>query len=205
MIAVEATEDEVTPLLTDGVSIAAVNGPRSLVLSGDDGPVSAVASRFARARRLAVSHAFHSAHMDPMLAAFAEVAESVTYTSPLIPLVSTVTGEPVPAERVASAGYWVDQVRATVRFADAVAWLAADGTGTALEIGPDATLSGAAGDSLVCVPALRRDTGEVTALFAALARVHARGADALGRRLPAAVTARVDSADLSVPAAAVLA
>nr|BFE69880.1 hypothetical protein GCM10020092_031810 [Actinoplanes digitatis] len=205
MIAVEATEDEVTPLLTDGVSIAAVNGPRSLVLSGDDGPVSAVASRFARARRLAVSHAFHSAHMDPMLAAFAEVAESVTYTSPLIPLVSTVTGEPVPAERVASAGYWVDQVRATVRFADAVAWLAADGTGTALEIGPDATLSGAAGDSLVCVAgaAPRHRRGHRPLRRPGPGACPRRGR-ALGRRLPRGHRPG-GPADLSVPAAAVLA
>ncbi|GGL14959.1 hypothetical protein GCM10012284_57070 [Mangrovihabitans endophyticus] len=177
MIAVEASEDEVRPLLTDGVQIAAVNGPRAVVLAGDDEPVTAVASGFARTRRLSVSHAFHSAHMDPMLAAFAEVAGRITYRAPLIPLVSTVTGDQVSAERLASAQYWVDQVRATVRFHDAARHLAGSGTATALEIGPDAALTGAAGDTLSCVPALRRDRDEAATLFGALARLYARGAD----------------------------
>ncbi|GID56842.1 hypothetical protein Aco03nite_052460 [Actinoplanes couchii] len=192
MIAVEATEDEVLPLLTDGVEIAAVNGPRSLVLAGDDAAVTVVAAAFTRTRRLTVSHAFHSAHMDPMLTAFAEVARTVTYRAPIIPLVSTVTGEPVAAERLASPEYWVDQVRATVRYADAVAWLAANGIGTALEIGPDATLSSAAGDVLTAVPTLRRDRDEVAALFTALARVHARGTDVNWAGVFPAATARVE-------------
>ncbi|RGA05145.1 polyketide synthase, partial [Microbispora triticiradicis] len=114
MVAVQATEDEVTPLLTEGVDIAAVNGPRAVVISGQEGPVLALAERLAeqgrKTRRLRVSHAFHSHLMEPMLADFAEVAESLTYGRPSIPIVSTVTGGLADTE-FGTAQYWVDQVR----------------------------------------------------------------------------------------------
>ncbi len=68
MVAIEATEDEVAPLLDANVSIAAVNGPRSLVVAGAEDAVLLVAEVFAadgrRTRRLRVSHAFHSPLMD---------------------------------------------------------------------------------------------------------------------------------------------
>ncbi|MEU0634576.1 acyltransferase domain-containing protein, partial [Streptomyces sp. NPDC005989] len=65
MVAVQATEAEVLPLLTDGVSIAALNGPDSVVISGDEDAVLAIASGFAKTKRLRVSHAFHSPRMEP--------------------------------------------------------------------------------------------------------------------------------------------
>ncbi|WP_158939708.1 acyltransferase domain-containing protein, partial [Streptomyces sp. NRRL S-87] len=77
MVAVEASEDEVLPLLSEGVGIAAVNGPRSVVVAGDEGAAVAVAEAFAaqgrKTKQLTVSHAFHSSHMDGMSDDFREV------------------------------------------------------------------------------------------------------------------------------------
>src|SRR5690242_11162533 len=105
MLAVAATEDEVTPLLTDTVSIAAINGPTSVVVSGDD--LDGIEQHFTalgrKTKRLTVSHAFHSPSMDPMLAEFAKVAEQVTYAEPDLPIVSTVTGA---VTSVLTPEYW---------------------------------------------------------------------------------------------------
>ncbi|MBD0417883.1 hypothetical protein H0H10_01610, partial [Streptomyces sp. TRM S81-3] len=84
-----ATEEEVLPLLKDVgdcLSIAAVNGPTSVVVSGDEAAASDVAAHFRRldrkTKRLTVSHAFHSAHMDPMLDEFQRTAAELTYHEP---------------------------------------------------------------------------------------------------------------------------
>ncbi|WP_244223616.1 type I polyketide synthase [Amycolatopsis circi] len=137
MVAVQATEDEVLPLLTDGVGIAAVNGPRSVVLSGVEEEVLAVAGKFARTSRLRVSHAFHSPLMDPMLDEFAAVARTLTYSEPSVPVVSTVE----LSANVATPDYWVRQVRSAVRFADGVRALAGAGVNTFVEVGPSAVLT----------------------------------------------------------------
>ncbi|MFE3742121.1 type I polyketide synthase, partial [Streptomyces sp. NPDC059134] len=190
MVAVEATEDEVLPLLEgleDQVSLAAVNGPRAVVIAGDEEPVTAVAARLAedgrRTRALRVSHAFHSPRMDAMLDDFARVARGLTYHAPLLTVVSTVTGDLAAAGELRTPEYWVNQVRATVRFADAVRALARQGVTSYLELGPDGTLSAAARTVLddqdtapvAAVPALRRDRDEAPALTAALARLYVHG------------------------------
>ncbi|MGW2997092.1 acyltransferase domain-containing protein, partial [Streptomyces sp. NPDC001193] len=94
MVAVQATEDEVLPLLVEGVDIAAINGPASLVISGTEDAVHKVAERFGelgrKTKRLTVSHAFHSALMEPMLDEFRTVAEGLAYNAPAIPVVSNV-------------------------------------------------------------------------------------------------------------------
>ncbi|MER6900492.1 type I polyketide synthase, partial [Amycolatopsis sp. NPDC000740] len=137
MVAVQATEDEVLPLLTDGVGIAAVNGPRSVVVSGVEEEVLAVAGKFDRTSRLRVSHAFHSPLMDPMLDEFAAVARTLTYSAPSVPVVSTVE---LSAD-VATPDYWVRQVRSAVRFADGIHALAGAGVNTFVEVGPSAVLT----------------------------------------------------------------
>ena len=186
MVSIAAAEDEVLPLLAeygDRVALAAVNGPASVVLSGDDDAVSAVADELAtrgrRTRRLHVSHAFHSPRMVPMLAEFRAVVESLTLREPLrLEIASTVTGAPLSADRLASPDYWVDQVRATVRFGDAVAWLREHGVTTLLELGPDTALSSLVagiGDDLNALPTLRPGTDEVESITAAAAQLDARG------------------------------
>nr|AYW76477.1 MjmC [Streptomyces sp.] len=187
MVSLQATEDEVVPYLGERVSIAALNGPRSVVIAGDETAVLEIAARYEeqgrKARRLRVSHAFHSPLMDTMLAEFAEVARGISYEAPQIPFVSNVTGEPATAELVCSPEYWVRHVREPVRFADAVTVMSAAGTSAFLEVGPDGVLSAMAQETLgdrptapALVPALRKDRTEEEALTEAVARLHIAGA-----------------------------
>ncbi|SCG75773.1 Acyl transferase domain-containing protein [Micromonospora coxensis] len=186
MLAVRATEAEVTPLLGAGVALAAVNGPTSVVLSGDADAVLAAGDRLTaqgrQVRRLRVSHAFHSARMDAVLADFRVVAEKVTWHPPTLPLVSDRTGAVLTAAEATDPGYWVDHVRDTVRFHAGMATLAAAGAGTFLELGPDGALTALARECLpdaeaaAFVPVGRRDQPEAATLLAALAAVDLRGA-----------------------------
>ncbi|MGW7657763.1 acyltransferase domain-containing protein, partial [Streptomyces tendae] len=179
MLAVQAPVGEVVSVLPGGVEVAAVNSPVSVVVSGVEGAVAEVvgvcAGRGWKSRRLAVSHAFHSALMEPMLEEFARALDGMRFGLPRIPVVSTVTGEPLTA---VDARYWVDQVRRPVRFADAVAHVADAGVRTFLEVGPDAALTPMVEhtvDDGSVAPASRRDRDEVTTLITALARLHANG------------------------------
>ncbi|USX53689.1 SDR family NAD(P)-dependent oxidoreductase [Lentzea sp. HUAS12] len=180
MVAVQATEAEVQEFLSPEVSLAAVNGPNAVVLSGAASPTLEVAARFEelgrRTKRLAVSHAFHSALMEPMLAEFGEVARSLTYTAPSIPVVSTVTGELV-TDRLTDSGHWVEHVRATVRFADAVSWLGDKGVTRFLEVGPDGVLSAMGADSAdgLFTSFLRKDRDEATSALTGLAASYTSG------------------------------
>ncbi|MEV7523953.1 type I polyketide synthase [Streptomyces sp. NPDC091371] len=180
MLAVQATEEEILPLLADGVGIAAVNGPRSVVVSGVEAAVLAVGEHFAAAgrktSRLAVSHAFHSALMDPMLDEFRSVAAGLTFGEPRIPAVSTVTAQ--ASADWQSPDYWVGQVREAVRFADAVRTLEGQGVTRFLEIGPDGILTGLAAQTLddaLLAATVRKDRPEPETLVAALAQLHTTG------------------------------
>ncbi|MFD8460379.1 type I polyketide synthase [Streptomyces antimycoticus] len=188
MVALRATEDEVAALLTgsgDHVGLAAVNGPEAVVVSGEADAAWAIADRFAadgrKATRLRVSHAFHSPLMRPMLDGFRAVVEGLAFGEPRIPIVSTVTGERIAAERIRTPDYWVRHVRTTVRFADAVGAAARAGAHTFLELGPDATLSVLAQDALPdvarveAVPLLGKDRDEESTALAAAARLYVRG------------------------------
>ncbi|MEU9823480.1 SDR family NAD(P)-dependent oxidoreductase, partial [Pseudonocardia alni] len=183
MVAVRATEDDVAPYVTDRLSIAAVNGPESVVVSGDEHAVREVAARFTadghRATALRVSHAFHSPLMDPMLEEFGAVAAGITYREPSVPVVSNVTGALAAPGELSDPGYWVRHVRETVRFADGVTALQAAGVGTFLELGPDGVLSGLVGgqaaEGATVVPLLRADRPEPGAALAALALLHTTG------------------------------
>ncbi|WP_425347925.1 SDR family NAD(P)-dependent oxidoreductase [Streptomyces roseochromogenus] len=180
MFAVQATEDEVTPLLGDGVGIAAVNGPQSVVISGPAGPARALAARFERVKELVVSHAFHSALMEPMLEEFGEIAASLSYGTLRIPLVSTLTGAPAAPDELSTAGYWVRHAREAVRFADAVTALHEAGVRHFAEVGPGSALTAAAGECLpdeaAVVPLLRKDREETEAFVSGLAALHVHGA-----------------------------
>ncbi|MEU3189031.1 type I polyketide synthase, partial [Streptomyces sp. NPDC006923] len=187
MVAVQASEDEVTPLLTDRTSIAAVNGPSSVVVSGDENRVAVIGQTFQeqgrKTRRLTVSHAFHSPLMDGMLDAFREVAAGLTYQAPRIPVVSHLTGTVATAEEITDPEYWVRHVREAVRFLDGVRTLEEQGVTSYLELGPDGVLSAMAQDCLtgtepstaVLTPALRKGHAEAEALTVAVARLLVAG------------------------------
>ncbi|MGV5039253.1 SDR family NAD(P)-dependent oxidoreductase, partial [Streptomyces sp. NRAIS4] len=179
MVAVQAGEDEVLPHLTDGVGIAAVNGPRSVVVSGTEDAVREIAEVFTRqgrkTSRLKVSHAFHSPLMDPMLEEFAGAVRGLVFNEPRIPVVSNLTGrlaEPYTPE------YWVRHVREAVRFADGIETLGDLGVTTFVEIGPGGVLSAlaqACADDTVAVPLLRGGRPEQQAVVTALAELHVHG------------------------------
>ncbi|MEU8986478.1 type I polyketide synthase [Streptomyces sp. NPDC048558] len=179
MIAVRATPAEVTRHLGEGagrVAVAAVNGPRSVVLSGDEDAVTALAAAIGRpSHRLRVSHAFHSPLLDPMLAEYRAVAETVTYQRPSVPVVSTLTGRP-EQDALTDAEHWVRQARETVRFADAVRWLADEGITAYVEAAPSASLAVAAED---CVApdagAVFTSCPDPRAAVEALAALHVHG------------------------------
>ncbi|WMC84306.1 polyketide synthase [Streptomyces rochei] len=188
MVAVQATEAEVVDRLTGGLSVAAVNGPESVVVAGAESEVTALADEFAaegrKVQRLSVSHAFHSALMEPMLAEFRRVAETLEYAEPRIPIVSNVTGTVADPGRLTTPAYWVDHVSATVRFADGVRALADAGADAFLEIGPGGVLTALTRQTLdsrdgatdtVAVPALRSKRPEQHALLTGLAELHVAG------------------------------
>ncbi|MEV6975261.1 type I polyketide synthase [Kitasatospora sp. NPDC093806] len=209
MVAVEATEPEVTALLAalptghaGPAGIAAVNGPRSVVVSGEEEAVTAVAEELRaqgrRTKRLTVSHAFHSARMDAMLAPFRAVLDGLTLHEPAIPVVSNLTGRPVDGALIRTPEYWVRHVREAVRFDDGVRYLLDQGVTTLLELGPDGVLAAMAQQSageragdVAAVPLLRRGRPEPETLLAAVAHAHVRGVRV---DWPAALTALVGPA-----------
>ncbi|MEU8377366.1 SDR family NAD(P)-dependent oxidoreductase [Micromonospora sp. NPDC048894] len=179
------------------VDVAAVNGPRAVVVSGTEEQIAALeASLEVKTRRLRVSHAFHSHLMDPMLAEYGQVLDGVTANPATVPLVSTATGDLVTDEELGSVGYWQGQVRGTVRFADAVAALAARGVTRFVEIGPDSVLTAMVADCVEDATAIalqrrrrtqagpaqqpddsaqRHDDGQVPAYAAGMAQAWASG------------------------------
>ncbi|MET9660998.1 SDR family NAD(P)-dependent oxidoreductase [Streptomyces sp. NPDC006510] len=185
MVAVRATEEEVLAVLegrAGRVGVAAVNGPRSVVLSGDEDEVLAVAGELTerghRTRRLRVDVAFHSPRVDPALAGFRAVAAEIGFGRPVIPVLSTVrTGHAMD-----TPDYWVEQLRGPVRFFDAVRQAHENGTTAFLELGPDTVLAPAAetclpGHPVRPVSFLRRDRDDVRTAVEALGLLHTHGVD----------------------------
>ncbi|MFJ6486797.1 SDR family NAD(P)-dependent oxidoreductase, partial [Streptomyces sp. NPDC091682] len=188
MVAVRATEADVLPLLDgreDRVGIAAVNGPRSVVISGEQAAVAAVVAELEdagfAAKQLNVSHAFHSPLMDPMLDEFRHVVQELEFGEPRIAVVSNVTGQVADAGELSDPEYWVRHVRQAVRFADGIRTLEAAGVTTFVELGPDGVLSAMAqaslADTALLVPVLRKDRDEASTLLTALARAFEAGTD----------------------------
>ncbi|MEV0505483.1 acyltransferase domain-containing protein, partial [Streptomyces spectabilis] len=189
MLAVQAAEADVAPLLADvadRVGLAAVNGPAQVVLSGDrtalEGLEETLRGQGRKVRRLKVSHAFHSPLMDPVLEDFRKVAEGLTYADPVLPVVSNVTGELADPAALKDPEYWVRHIREAVRFHDGLNALTGHGATTLLELGPDAVLTAMAHDTVTdpaaqtgLIAAVRKDRPEPDTFLTALARLHVRG------------------------------
>jgi acyl transferase domain-containing protein len=184
MGAVGVGEVEITAVLagvTD-VSLAAVNGPQSVVISGEVAAVERLLEQQRRqgrrVRRLRVSHAFHSARMDPVLAELGQVAAGLEHVAPKCAWVGALTGELVAA---LEPEYWAAQARQPVRFADAVATMAAKGVSVFLEIGPDGTLSAMGADVLDSaarfIPVLKPGLPAAEAVLTGLAQAHVQGVE----------------------------
>ncbi|MEU1504500.1 type I polyketide synthase [Kitasatospora sp. NPDC005748] len=197
MVAVAATEAEVAELLDDGVDLAAVNGPSSVVLSGEEAAVLKAADSLKaqgrKVKQLTVSHAFHSALMEPMLAEFAAVLADVAWGEAQVPIVSNVTGQVAEPGQLADPAYWVGHVRRPVRFADGIATAAGAGGALFVELGPGAALSGvvaeSAGERAVTVAALRDGRPEAHTVLASVAELFVRGvAVDWAKTLPAGFT-----------------
>ncbi|WP_182888126.1 type I polyketide synthase [Microbispora sp. H10885] len=189
MVSLRAPEPEVAASL-DGmaglVSVAAVNGPRSTVISGDAAAVRRLAAEWrakgVRTKALAVSQAFHSPHMESVLPGLVEAARALTVREPATALVSTRTGRPVTREDLAAPEHWAAQVREPVRFHDGVRALRDLGVDTFVEIGPDTTTTGMVadclaqeGDDVAAVPLLRDPSAEARSVLRGLAQAYARG------------------------------
>ncbi|MFF4223645.1 type I polyketide synthase [Streptomyces abikoensis] len=203
MVALDASEAEVLAELAEmaeaaeaagsgRVAVAAVNAPRSVVVSGAETAVLGVADRFTargrRATRLRVAHAFHSPLMEPALSDFGRLASGLTYHEPRVPVLSSLTGRPATGDDLRSAAYWVRHARETVRFADTVRRMTHEERVTVLaELGPGAPLTAAAtaawaeeGDRTptrepVFTATTRPGVPEPAALLSAVARLHVEG------------------------------
>ncbi|MGW1408344.1 type I polyketide synthase [Streptomyces sp. NPDC002403] len=206
MASVAAGADEVAARLSGtggAVEIAAVNGPASVVVSGDEPAVREVAAYFRERGRsvtpLRVGHAFHSARMEPALAEFADVVRRLSFAAPRLPLITAVAGRAATVEEVCTPEFWVDHVRRPVRFADSVAYLGEQGAAQYVELGPDGVLTGLVRDCLavpgpesdgpdtgeagggergpvpLVLPTLRGKRPEADALLDTLATLHAHG------------------------------
>ncbi|MFG2533156.1 SDR family NAD(P)-dependent oxidoreductase, partial [Streptomyces sp. NPDC048516] len=195
MCSVQASGEGVLAQLAESgptLSVAAVNTPGSVVVSGAEEAVEELAAHWRAAgrkvKRLQVSHAFHSPLMDPMLAGFEEVARGLSYARPVIPVVSNVTGELAAPDDLCTPEYWVRHVRQAVRFRDGIGCLRARGVHAYLELGPGGVLTGmverclddADGSALqeapqVLVPTLSARREERGSVLDALARVHVHG------------------------------
>ncbi|MFD5795389.1 alpha/beta fold hydrolase [Streptomyces diastatochromogenes] len=213
MVSLDATEEETLTALAElpaaagPVAVAAVNGPRSVVIAGAEHAVTEVAERFQahgrRTVRLRTSHAFHSPLIEPALAEFARAASRAAFRAPRIPVVSALTGCQATGDDLRSAAYWVRHARETVRFADVVRHLVREARVTAFaEVGPGTQLTSAAmttagepGD-LVFTPTVRAGDPEPGTVLAALARLHEHGTavdwDAVHQAHPGRRAQRVD-------------
>ncbi len=190
MMAIGASEAEALASLAgreQEASLAAVNSDRACVVSGSAGAIEALEShwqeRERKTKRLAVSHAFHSPLMEPMLAEFAEVAATLHYSPPQIPIVSCLSAEQLSAEQATDPAFWVAHAREPVRFGAAVKALRAQGASAFLELGPDPVLCAIAreclteeGHEVPCTAALREGRPEPETLIGALGAAHAAGA-----------------------------
>ncbi|MFT4625565.1 MAG: acyl transferase domain-containing protein/acyl carrier protein [Myxococcota bacterium] len=184
MYAAFADEDVVRAAMEphgDAVSVAGINNPTETVISGRTEAVHAVADALKAdgvdGRHLTVSHAFHSALMDPMLDAFERVAASITMQPPVLPLISNADGQ-LAGDRVTEPSYWRNQVRQAVRFLDGVRTLDDMGITVCVECGPHPTLCGNIRRSqldMALLPSLKRDADDTAVALGALGALWARG------------------------------
>ncbi len=190
MLAIQGTETEVQEALTDfkRLSVAAINSPQAIVVSGDHDTIAQFEStwqeRGQKVKRLQVSHAFHSELMEPMLSEFRQIAGELSFGEPRIPVISNTSGRLLTANDAASPDYWARHVRETVRFADGISFSEELGVSRFLEIGPDGGLVAMAtqslaehGEGVLVTSSLRQGAAEPETFLSSLAQLWADGID----------------------------
>jgi acyl transferase domain-containing protein/NADPH:quinone reductase-like Zn-dependent oxidoreductase/acyl carrier protein len=188
MAQIFAPETDVTQVVAavgGTVTVAAVNGPEQVVVSGAEADVERVMASFAarevRVQRLVVSHAFHSPLVDPMLENLEHAARHVTYRRPACTVISNLTGAPLRDDKPLDATYWRQHARGAVRFADSVKSAVAAGCDLFIEIGPSPTLASLASQAVPNASAtfahsLRRQRDDLLEIATGIATVYAAGA-----------------------------
>ncbi len=187
MISVMANETQVKATIqsyANTVSVAALNGPDSMVLSGNSEAIQAIAailqSQGIKTKKLQVSHAFHSPLMEPMLAKFAKVTRQITYNAPQIDILSNLTGE-LATDEIKSSEYWCRHVRQTVKFATSMETLYQRGYTVFLEMGPAPVLLGMGRQCLpdaiggLWLPSLRPGHEDWQQLLRSLSELYVQG------------------------------
>ncbi|MDY6949877.1 MAG: amino acid adenylation domain-containing protein [Thermodesulfobacteriota bacterium] len=189
MAAVFASEERVAPFVQahcQNVSIAAVNAPESVVISGRKGALEAISKELKEAgiqtHRLNVSHAFHSPLMEPVLKPFREFASAMSYAPPRLPVISNLTGKEFGPRQMTSVDYWCSHIRQPVRFADSIKGLYDDGYRVFLEVGPHAVLSVLGRQTVpaedgLWLQSLIRGQGEWRQMLTSLAQLYLHGLD----------------------------
>ena len=187
MIAAFCSEGQASSLLNgDAVALAAINGPDSVVIAGETKALEKVLQRFDEeniaAKKLNVSHAFHSPMMSPVAERFRGIAADISYSVPSVPFVSGLTGALIPEGTVPDADYWTRHIMEPVRFADVVQSALAANVRTFLEVGSAPTLSGLGarqteGSNALWIPSLRKNYDDSLAFNSALADLWTNGVD----------------------------
>jgi acyl transferase domain-containing protein len=154
MLAVMLDAPELERYLLDGLEVAAINAPTQTVVAGSAAAVGKLSHRLAaqgiRATRLATSHAFHSAMMEPMLATFTEFLRGCRLSAPSVPFISNLTGDWIRPDQATDPAYWAQHARNPVNFAAGIATLVQDPALVLLELGPGAALSAMAQEHPAC-------------------------------------------------------
>ncbi|MFC9926132.1 type I polyketide synthase, partial [Streptomyces sp. NPDC127190] len=190
MVAIEASEEEVRVSLrgrSGTVDVALVNGPRQVVISGDEELVARIGDEWQaagrRTHRMSFGRAFHSAHMEPILDRFVAAVRELEFHPPRLPVINCLDGRLADPDELRTPEYWGRHVRGAVRFLDGMRTLEADGVGTYLELGPVAMQSLMGRECLaddsdaVLLPTLREGRPEPVTLLTALAQLYVGGAD----------------------------
>lgn len=188
MLVVSVNETKVAEIIqpytsSEAISIAALNGSDNVVLSGQHEVIKSIETTLnaqgIKTKRLAVSHAFHSSLMEPMLAEFERIAAEVNYTKPTIPLCSNITGQLI-TEEITTPTYWCRHLRQPVRFADSIKTLYQQGYQVFIEIGPKPSLLSMGRQCLpensgIWLPSLRQGWDDWQVMLQSLGEVYVNG------------------------------
>jgi acyl transferase domain-containing protein/acyl-CoA synthetase (AMP-forming)/AMP-acid ligase II/acyl carrier protein len=187
MVAVFANEAQVIQVIQSHaykVSVAAINGPENIVISGSGEAMQNVVSHLEKegieTKSLNVSHAFHSAQIEQILDAFEQIASRFSFQTPRVPLISNLTGQIFLPNEVPDANYWRQHARRTVRFMAGLDTLIDKGYELFLEIGPKPTLSSLGKRyqkqmNSTWLPSLRQSQGDCQSMLESLGNVYIQG------------------------------